>query len=58
LPPTATLTPDVARVKFKSDLVNARAGGYVEACEVKPPTALASLENDIGERSYSHTTFA
>jgi hypothetical protein len=33
---------------FKSDLVNARAGGYVEAREVKPPTVLASFENDIG----------
>jgi hypothetical protein len=35
-------------VQVKTDLVNARAGGYVEAREVKLLTALASLENNIG----------
>jgi hypothetical protein len=35
-------------VQFKSDLVDAGAGRYVEAREVKASTVLASLENDIG----------
>lgn len=43
-----TLIPECRQVQFKSDLANTRAGGYVEAREVKSPTVLASLENDIG----------
>lgn len=54
----STLTPDVARVQFRSDLVNARRTVTGKPMKQSPPPALASLENKIGERSSSHTIFA
>src|SRR5260221_11789489 len=45
-------------VQFKSDLVNARAGAYVEAREVKPPRRWRHWSMTSAERSSSHTIFA
>jgi hypothetical protein len=53
-----TALRNVARVQVKSDLVNARAGGYLEAREVKPHRCWRCWRMTLAESSSSHTIFA